>query len=197
MRKEQLIVFVKNPELGQVKTRLAKSIGEEAALAIYLKLLSHTYEVTSKLDCDVAIYYGKYIDSEDYWENKKFKKFKQFGNDLGERMHNAIAQSLERGYDKVCLVGSDIYELNFQIIQDAFNRLDKNDVVIGPARDGGYYLIGMKEPHRKLFQLTGWSTPHVFKETIDKIEQAGLTFDQTKMLNDIDDINDLKETDLI
>lgn len=197
MTKELFIVFVKNPELGKVKTRLAKSIGEEEALAIYLKLLSHTHEITERLTCDVAIYYGSYIDSEDYWDNKKYKKFRQFGNDLGDRMHNAISQSLERGYEKVCLVGSDIYELESEIIEEAFKKLDDNEVVIGPARDGGYYLIGMKESNFQLFDISGWSTSSVFDETVDKIREQGLSFEKVKTLNDIDDINDLKWTDLI
>jgi len=192
-----LIVFVKNPELGRVKTRLAKSIGDEEALAVYLKLLSHTYNVTERVSCDVAIYYGKYVDSEDYWDNKHYKKVVQRGASLGERMHHAINENLITGYKKVCLIGSDIYEISAQVIEKAFEKLDNKDVVIGPAKDGGYYLIGMKKPNSRIFDIKNWSTPNVFSETVNLIEEEGLTYGQTALLNDIDELEDLKGTDLI
>lgn len=196
MTKERLILFVKNPELGKVKTRLAKSIGDEKALAIYFKLLSNAHEMTESLSCDVAIYYSKYIDSEDYWDNKKYKKYIQQGETLGDKMHNAIADSLALGYVKVSLVGSDIYDLNADIINDSFKKLDTADVVLGPAEDGGYYLVGMKRPNKDIFNLKEWSTTEVYNETVALIQQAGLTYTTTEVLNDIDNLDDLKRTKL-
>ncbi|MTI22943.1 glycosyltransferase [Fulvivirga sp. RKSG066] len=197
MSKNLLIVFVKNPEIGRVKTRLAKSIGDDEALAVYLKLLSHSHRMTEKLTCDVAIYYGKYVDSEDFWDNHTYKKHVQRGETLGERMYNAIADSLAAGYEKVSLVGSDIYELSEKIIDQSFAKLDNKDVVIGPAKDGGYYLIGMKRPNEEIFKIKNWSTPHVFSDTIKKIESQKLTYGQTALLNDIDELEDLKGTNLL
>lgn len=191
-----LIIFVKNPELGKVKTRLAKSIGEEAALAVYLRLLHHTQEVAEKMPCDKAVYYSAFVDTEDSWNNKKYKKYLQQGSSLGEKMTRAINVSLAAGYDSVCLIGSDIYELRAHTIDSAFSKLETHDVVIGPAKDGGYYLIGMKAPHPEIFQLKRWSTPDVFSETIKLIDKNGLTYAQTQLLNDIDEPEDLKGTDL-
>ena len=192
-----LIIFVKNPEIGKVKTRLAKSIGEEAALAIYLKLLGRTHEVADLLNCDKAIYYSEYVDTEDNWENRRYKKHLQKGDDLGQRMNNAICEAFSAGHSSVCLIGTDIYELTPEIINDAFNKLASHDIVIGPAEDGGYYLIGMNKPHPEIFQLKHWSTPDVLRETVRLIEAQALTFCKTKLLNDIDHVEDLKGTDLI
>lgn len=192
-----LIIFVKNPEIGKVKTRLAKSIGEEAALAIYLKLLGRTHEVADLLNCDKAIYYSEYVDTEDNWENRRYKKHLQKGDDLGQRMNNAICEAFSAGHSSVCLIGTDIYELTPEIINDAFNKLASHDIVIGPAEDGGYYLIGMNKPHPEIFQLKHWSTPDVLIETVRLIEAQALTFCKTKLLNDIDHVEDLKGTDLI
>lgn len=196
MTEELLILFVKNPELGKVKTRLAKSIGDEQALAIYFKLLANAFEMTEALACDVAIYYGQYIDSEDQWDNKKYQKYMQRGETLGDKMHNAIANGLTNGYKKVSLVGSDIYDLNADIISDSFKKLDEADVVLGPAEDGGYYLVGMKSPNKKIFDLKEWSTVDVFNETVALIKKEGLKYATTAVLNDIDNLEDLKGTDL-
>lgn len=192
-----VIIFVKNPEIGKVKTRLAEAIGEEAALAIYLKLLTHTHEIVDSLECDKAVYYSKFVDTEDNWENKRYQKHLQKGKNLGERMSNAISDSFAAGYDSVCLIGTDIYELTTEVIKNAFSKLDSHDVVIGPAKDGGYYLIVMKQSHPEIFEVERWSTPSVFSETVKLIEKQKLSYGLTRLLNDIDTVEDLKGTDLI
>ena len=197
MTEEVLIVFVKNPEIGKVKTRLAKSIGDANALAIYLLLLNHCFELTEAIKQDVVIYYNKFIDSEDQWSNSSYKKFLQKGDDLGSKMSNALSEQLNLGYKKACLVGSDIYDLDASIIYDSFEILDKKDIVIGPAVDGGYYLIGLKQPREDIFKISNWSTSSVFKDTTDIVSDLNLTFGVTEILNDIDTIDDLRKTDLI
>lgn len=192
----QLIIFVRNPELGKVKTRLAKKVGDAAALAIYLKLLSHTQAVTENLACDKAVYYSTFVDTEDRWDNRKYQKYLQKGADLGEKMAHAIHAALASGYDSVCLIGTDNYELIPEIIENAFDILKSHDVVIGPAKDGGYYLIGMKKAHAELFDLKEWSTRDVFSETVKIINQLKLSYGETKPLNDIDVVEDLKGTGL-
>lgn len=187
-----LIIFVKNPEVGRVKTRIAKAMGDEAALAIYLKLIAHTHEVVEQLECDKAVYYSAFVDTEDNWNNKKYQKHLQKGEDLGKKMINAIDEGFAAGYEYVCLIGSDIYELTGEVIKSAFAKLQTCDVVVGPAKDGGYYLIGMKKPHPGIFALDQWSTPNVFSETIKRIEQARLSYSQTRLLNDIDTPEDIK-----
>lgn len=192
-----LIIFVKNPELGKVKTRLARTLGDGVALAVYLKLLTHTQKVVENLDCDKAVYYSKFVDTEDSWDNKRYKKHLQKGADLGEKMSNAISESLAKGYESVCLIGTDIYELTADVIKDGFKRLETCDVVIGPAKDGGYYMVGMKKAHSEIFHLKQWGIANVFSETIKLVEKEKLTFALTKLLNDIDVPEDLKGTDLL
>ncbi|HNP18118.1 MAG TPA: TIGR04282 family arsenosugar biosynthesis glycosyltransferase [Fulvivirga sp.] len=191
-----LIIFARNPELGKTKTRLAKTLGDEMALAIYYKLLSHIQRITKDLDCDKTVYYSGHVDTEDNWDNEIYKKKVQKGHDLGEKMHNAINDGLQAGYKSVVLIGTDIYELTSGIIASGFEKLKSNDVVIGPAKDGGYYLIGMKSPSKAIFQISKWSTPNVFNETVALIEREKFSWAKTALLNDIDELEDLKGTDL-
>lgn len=194
MTDELLIIFVKNPALGKVKSRLAQTIGEENALAVYFKLLSDVCKAARPLPCDKAIYYSDFIDKEDNWDNNVFQKHKQADGNIGVRMYRAIAESLARGYSKVALIGSDIYGLSSGLLLSALDFMDKNDVVLGPARDGGYYLVGLKENHPKIFNLSKWSTSTVLKETIQKANELKLSLGLLQELKDIDTIEDLRGT---
>ena len=194
MNKSLLIVFCKNPALGRVKTRLAKSIGEEKALAVYYKLLSNTRAAVKDVKADVAIFYDHFIDSEDEWDNNRFLKETQSIGDIGERMFHALSKGKEWGYEKVCLIGSDIYDLTAEVIDEAFVHLNDNDYVLGPAKDGGYYLIGCSNPVYKVFQLKAWSHDGVLDQTINKIQKIGFSYKLIKELNDIDTIDDLRGT---
>ncbi|MGK7389828.1 MAG: TIGR04282 family arsenosugar biosynthesis glycosyltransferase [Candidatus Cyclobacteriaceae bacterium M2_1C_046] len=196
MNDRLLIVFAKNPEMGRVKTRLAKDIGEEKALAVYFKLLNHTRNVALETDADVAIFYDQYVDTEDEWDNQLFQKYKQAGNDLGERMYNSLAKGKEKGYHKICLIGADIWGLNADIIDKAFEKLAYHDWVFGPAKDGGYYLVGCREPQKEVFDLEKWSHPLVLNETLKICNDLKLSVGLVDELNDIDTIEDLKGTDL-
>ncbi|MCG8386018.1 MAG: TIGR04282 family arsenosugar biosynthesis glycosyltransferase [Cytophagales bacterium] len=178
-----------------MKTRLAKTLGDEMALAIYLKLINHTQNVVKAVDADVAVYYSDYVDTEDNWNNAYIKK-RQHGKDLGEKMFNAISAGLNMGYASVCLVGTDIYELTPGIIDGAFDKLNKSDVVIGPARDGGYYLIGMTRPDAKVFDISAWSTSSVLEETLLRVQEQGLGCAMLEALGDIDTEEDLQGTNL-
>ena len=190
-----LIVFCKNPQLGKVKTRLARTLGDDAALAIYYKLLQHTRVVAEKVQADVAVYYSDYVDHEDDWNENYIKKL-QHGDDIGDKMYHAIAEGLGMGYEAVCLVGADIYTLTPEIIDHAFNVLQEKDVVLGPATDGGYYLIGMNSPAREVFQLSQWSCPTVLKETLHRVKALSWNFGLVDELNDIDEVSDLEGTGL-
>ncbi len=196
MTEGKLIIFLKNPELGKVKTRLAQQVGEEDALAIYFTLIRNTREVTDQVPQDKAVYYSRYVDREDHWDNDRYSKHLQQGENVGERMLRAISEVLNDGYRKAVLIGTDIYGLRPDIIERAFAILDEKDVAIGPARDGGYYLIGLKQAIPSLFDLKYWSNPNVFSETVKRIEAAGLTYAKTELLKDIDEADDLKGTDL-
>ncbi len=190
--KEALVIFAKNAEAGKVKTRLAASIGEEAALSIYQQLLSHTASITNDLPVDKFVFYSSYIAQRDAWDDKHFVKQVQEGNDLGERMKNAFTAIFEKGYNKIVIIGTDCPELKADIILNAFTHLSSQDVVIGPAADGGYYLLGMKQPNSPLFENIRWSTNVVFDETIVKCEALKLHYFLLPVLKDIDREEDLQ-----
>ena len=193
MNKELLIIFYRNPELGKVKTRLAASVGDEKALAIYLRLSGHTREVTENLAMDKSVYYSDFTDSEDNWSLTKYKKEIQTGRDLGERMKNAFASGFEQGYQKIAIIGTDCFELSSEIITQSFERLDHHDAVIGPALDGGYYLLGMKKLIPEIFRNKAWSTESVCTETMKDLERLNLIYSLSPPLRDVDEVRDLPE----
>ncbi|SFI83041.1 TIGR04282 family arsenosugar biosynthesis glycosyltransferase [Olleya namhaensis] len=193
MHKNLIITFTRNPELGKVKSRLAKGIGETSALEIYKFLLEYTKNVLSKLDCDRAVYYSVKIRENDIWDSEVFSKHQQFGDDLGARMQNAFDNGFKKGYEKIIIVGSDLYDLNTEIINQAFKKLDTNDNVIGPAEDGGYYLLGMKTLNTSVFDIENWGTETVYKQTVSKLTSSLYVLET---LNDIDYVEDLKPYDI-
>ncbi|WP_367180200.1 TIGR04282 family arsenosugar biosynthesis glycosyltransferase [uncultured Lacinutrix sp.] len=188
--KNLIITFTRNPELGKVKSRLAKSIGEVSALEVYKILLKHTENVLRNLNCDKAVYYSVKIRENDIWNPDIYQKYQQFGDDLGERMQNAFINGFKKGYEKIIIVGSDLYDLNQEIINKAFQKLDDHDNVIGPAEDGGYYLLGMKTLHPSVFKIENWGTETVYQQTISKLINNNVYVLET--LNDIDYVEDLK-----
>lgn len=189
-RKELVFVFVRNPELGKVKTRLAVSIGNEKALAVYKFLLKHTHQISHAIPFDKAIYYSEHKRENDIWSEGNYQKHIQQGVDLGERMNNAFIDSFTDGYDKVVIIGSDIPDLTEKHILEAFQKLDENDVVLGPAKDGGYYLLGMKKVHSKIFENKNWGTDSVRAKTMKDLEKV--TVHLLEELNDIDVYEDIK-----
>lgn len=193
MSKNLLIIFTRNPELGKVKTRLAKSIGNENALTIYKTLLDRTEKTTRDLSCDKAVYYSVKIRENDIWDTSIYQKHQQHGDDLGIRMHNAFAEAFSNNYDKVAIIGSDLFDLNPSHINDAFKALDKNDFAIGPAHDGGYYLLAMKSLYSQVFKNKDWGTSTVFNYTIKDLKNESIYYLET--LNDIDVYDDLKNID--
>jgi len=189
--KNLLIIFYRNPELGKVKTRLAKTLGDEKALAIYLKLSSHTKAVTENLAIDKVVYYSNFVDTEDVWLNTSFHKKLQNGTDLGEKMQNAFAQEFNNGYERICIIGTDCLELSKDIMQQAFDQLGCHDAVIGPAKDGGYYLLGMKKQMPELFENKTWSSDTVAADTIQNLKDLRASFAQLPILSDVDEETDL------
>lgn len=181
-----LIIFVKNPVLGKVKTRLAATLGEENALLIYKKLLQHTCLITTNLLAVKYVFYLEYINYNDLWRNEVYEKELQHGNDLGERMKNAFELLFQKGYKEIVIIGSDCYELTEELIMNAFDELKQKDVVIGPAKDGGYYLLGMNVFIPQLFTGKSWSTNNVFKDTLAEIKFFNHSMYQLPALNDVD-----------
>lgn len=193
MAEDCLIIFLRNPELGKVKTRLAATVGDDTALAIYLRLLQKTRLAAEEVDVDRALFYSEYADREDSWANELFHKALQHGYSLGERMQNAFQQQFEAGYKKVCIIGTDCWELSATVIEEAFNLLNRFDCVLGPAEDGGYYLLGMKKLLPDFFENKNWGTDTVLEETLRDIQHHELTYALLPTLRDIDDESDLPE----
>ena len=188
--KNALIIFARNPELGKCKTRLAKVIGNEAALEIYKYLLNHTAEISENIEADKFVFYSDDIKKEDLWNKDVFRKKLQYGTDLGARMENAFTELFRLNYEKVIIIGSDLLDLNTKHVDDAFQLLETNELVIGPAKDGGYYLLGMKTLHLNVFKNKDWGTSTVFKETIKDIQNSNYAL--MEELNDIDTFEDIK-----
>ena len=191
MKKNALIIFVKNVIPGQVKTRLAATLGNDVAMDIYQQLLKNVNNKIQSLDAGKIVFYSEFVE-DDIWDSSIFKKDIQQGNDLGERMENAFKVSLAAGYKKAVIIGSDCPGIDETILNEAFEKLTGFDVVIGPARDGGYYLLGMKEMYSVLFQDIEWSTDKVLQQTLSVCSRNRLTYFQLPELSDIDEEKDLR-----
>ena len=190
-----LMIFVKNLIPGMVKTRLAEDIGIDKALDVYQELVRHTHKITKKIEVKKAVYYSEYVEIEDVWDNGDFELTSQKGFTLGEKMSNAFDEAFD-SHNKVIIIGSDCYDLSSKVINTAFELLEENDVVVGPAKDGGYYLLGMNEFFPQLFQDKEYSTDTVLKELLEEAEELELSVYQLPTLSDIDTFEDLKETDI-
>lgn len=191
MKEELLIIFVKNPRLGKAKTRLAATVGNDKALAIYKLLLERTRDESIGLEGDKVVYYSDFVDQDDLWDNSSFLKALQRGEELGEKITHAFQTAFTKGYKRVCIIGSDCYDLTQSRIQNAFESLRQHDVVIGPAQDGGYYLLGMSAFHPKLFTNKRWSTDTVARDTIRDFESGNLRYEILPTLSDVDTEEDL------
>jgi uncharacterized protein len=186
MNKTALIVFQKNEILGKVKTRLASTLGHEEALKIYQILVAHTHQVIQSLVVDTYIFFSDYIPKDYEIQASNFYFQVQNGKDLGDRMKNAFEFLFSNGYERVLIIGTDCATLKAIHIETAIQKLDLVAVVIGPAEDGGYYLLGMNNLVPSLFADMEWSTEDVLKETINRLTQEGLSYDIIETLSDVD-----------
>lgn len=186
-----LIIFTRNIALGKCKTRLAKTVGPEIALEIYTFLVEHTSAISKNLDAQKWVFYSEFRASGDLFEDHIFDKYRQEGEDLGQRMHNAFSLGFEKGYKKIIVIGSDIYDLRESDLNSAFQALDNAEYVLGPAKDGGYYLLGMKAPNAGLFKNKPWGTDKVLEESLKSIE--GSTVILLDERNDVDTYDDIRD----
>jgi rSAM/selenodomain-associated transferase 1 len=189
-----LVLFVKNARRGHVKTRLASFLGDEMALKIYLALCERVRDVCLHFPGTCYVYYSEFVpEEEDMWSDSFFiKKTQSTSPDLGERMKSAITE-LCPSYESVLLLGTDIPHLTIDILKDASQALNENELVIGPSLDGGYYLIGMKETHEFLFDDMIWSVDTVLDESIQRAIKNKLYYHLLKPLPDIDTFEDWKK----
>lgn len=188
-----LMIFYRNPVKGKVKTRLAATVGADKALTIFRMLASHTRLISEDLPMDKIVFYSDQIETNDLWPEDVFQKALQKGSDLGERMEHAFNEGFGEGYHRICIIGTDCYELTGEIIDAAFRSLESADAVIGPAQDGGYYLLGMNRPLNNVFHNKRWSTETVFRDTIQDFESLGLQYRRLVLLRDVDTEGDLPE----
>lgn len=192
MKEAAIIIFQKKPQLGKVKTRLAKTIGEVKALEVYQLLLEHTHEQAALVGCDVFVYFEKEIDGG-FIRSARYSGALQTPGDLGHKMKTALQEVLAKGYQKAIVIGSDCPGLDGEVLEQAINELAFHDLVIGPAKDGGYYLIGMKKVYDTLFKNISWSTSEVFSKTLAEANKLGLKTSLLPELSDVDVYEDLDE----
>ncbi|MCX8030131.1 MAG: TIGR04282 family arsenosugar biosynthesis glycosyltransferase, partial [Thermodesulfovibrionales bacterium] len=185
-------IFFRIPKLGKVKRRLAEQIGDELALKAYQAMLSETIKNVQKLaGIDIYGFYdGSLEPSLDFPQNIYY--IPQKGKDLGQRMSKAVNYLFEAGYKKVLLIGSDSPDLPLEFINEAFHKLDSYTLVIGPAQDGGYYLIGMNKPFDEIFENISWGNEEVLKNTLLKAKESAIRYFLLPEWYDIDDLESLK-----
>jgi uncharacterized protein len=182
-----LLIFLKAPRPGQVKTRLAKTIGAEAACAAYRQLTETVLDRVSPL----SGVHLRYAPDDAFaeiqpWLRPGWEAAAQGPGDLGERLRTAFVETFNRRARQVVVIGSDCPGVTARDIETAWAGLQENDVVIGPATDGGYWLIGLREPQPGLFKNMAWSTKTVFQETVERCKAAGLRVRLLRELADVD-----------
>ena len=181
-----LLLFIKNPELGKVKTRIAETAGAEHALQIYLELLRHTREIALPVDAQKLLFYSDFVNEADDWASDDFQKLLQQGADLGDRMQRAFNLAFSFSASKAVIIGSDCASLTSEIIETAFQKLEEYPFVLGPAMDGGYYLLGMNAYQPEVFNNIEWSTEAVLPATLERIQQLQKDYFLLPELPDID-----------
>jgi uncharacterized protein len=193
-----VLVFVRAPEAGRVKTRLASAIGAEAALRVYRRLAEHTLREAAALAGEgvrVRVHHtpADAGDAVRAWLGAGPVYLPQAEGDLGVRMEDAFARAFADGAERVVIVGSDLPALSAALLRRALDLLDAHPAVIGPARDGGYYLLGLTAPVPGLFGGIAWSTPGVLSATLARFRAAGMDPVLLETLADVDEAADLPE----
>ncbi|MEX0290611.1 MAG: TIGR04282 family arsenosugar biosynthesis glycosyltransferase [Flavobacteriaceae bacterium] len=190
-KEDLLLIFTRNPELGKCKTRLAATIGDPAALEVYRFLLQHTVNITQRLKVSKTVYYSEAIWENDIWPKRTYAKALQKGSDLGERMAQAFRDGFKAGYKRIIIIGSDMYDLSPEDLEKAFDCLKTNDFVLGPANDGGYYLMGMKAFKPALFKDKSWGMSSVLSSSLNDLKDEKVALLEPR--NDIDVYEDIKD----
>ena len=188
---QALIVFLKAPRPGQVKTRLALTLGKRAACAAYRTLVDCLLQRIEPIK-ELELHYtppgaGRTIRP---WLRRGWSARRQSSGNLGRRMHHAFREGFRRGRRSIVLIGADCPWITPGDIRKAWKALETHDLVLGPARDGGYWLIGLKEPQPALFRQIPWSGPEVFSTTLARARESKL---RTKILRKLTDVDNERE----
>jgi hypothetical protein len=187
-----ILVFVRAAEAGRVKTRLAAAIGAEGALRVYRRLAEHTVREARAVDAELRIHFtpaDRELQVRAWLGDARY--LPQAGGDLGTRMEAAFRAAFADGAERVVIIGSDLPDLSAALLRDAFAALDTYPAVLGPARDGGYYLLGMRAPIPGVFDGVPWSTPEVLTLTLERLRAAGIEPALLATLSDVDEVGDL------
>jgi rSAM/selenodomain-associated transferase 1 len=198
--KRLVVVFLKLPTPGRVKTRLAAGVGDREAVMIYTELVRRTLAALPDEGSSVWLFgepaarlgeIESWVDSLGIfaWQARA-KMIPQPGGDLGDRLSMAFERAFAESFEQVLAVGTDCPQLTRAHFQDAWERLNETDAVVGPAVDGGYYLIGLRSPAPELFSEIPWSSPVTLEATLRAAESAGLTVSRLETLRDVDSIDD-------
>ena len=189
-----LIIFARAPRRGTVKTRLAASVGEDEALRIYRDLGSHAADVSASGDWHTLVAFTPDDAEPDTrrWLGEHLSYAPQGSGDLGARLARSIHDALQSGAESVVVIGTDCPDLTSGEIATAFAALDGADVVLGPATDGGYYLIGLRAEHPSLFSGMTWSATNTLALTLERAAKAGLRVALLPPRPDIDTVEDLR-----
>jgi len=188
---ENLILMAKAPVLGAVKTRLAAAIGAEAALAAYRELLSVLFKNLEGMESLTLCATPDGSDAEfSEWLPPDRPVWPQGAGDLGDRLHRAFGRAFSEGASRVVVIGADCPYVRADHIREAFRRLQEVDLVLGPADDGGYWLIGLARPNPQLFEEMPWSAPGLLGATLDVAQRNGVSRALLEHLSDIDTEDD-------
>jgi rSAM/selenodomain-associated transferase 1 len=196
-----LVIFAKAPVPGQVKTRLCPPLTPDEAATLHGSFVLDTLERTKAaiatfrlpavrmLACAPS---STHVFFKIMEERYGVRLLNQEGTDLGERMHGTFTYCFAQGFTRVVLVGTDVPSLPLTYFQQAFEALASHDLVLGPAQDGGYYLIGLTRPAGGLFENIPWSSDRVLAATRERADKAGLRISSLPVWRDIDTIEDLQ-----
>ncbi|MBC6612171.1 TIGR04282 family arsenosugar biosynthesis glycosyltransferase [Hymenobacter sp. BT507] len=192
-----LLIFAREPVLGRVKTRLAAGIGAEAALQVYRELLAHTAQAVAQVQVPATVWLAEAptltpapTNALPEWPGLPWQ-VQPAANSLGARMAHAFAAAFAAGAARVAIIGTDCPGLTATHLTNAFQLLTTHDVVLGPADDGGYYLLGLRQPQPALFENKNWSTPTVLADTLTDAQHLNLRTALLPTLHDVDSAEDL------
>lgn len=194
--KQHLIIFTRYPQSGKTKTRLIPALGEEGAANLQRQMTEYTVSKVKKFQSSAAISFeirfaGGDLQLMQNWLGTELNYQLQGEGDLGKRMKNSFLSAFNQGAQEVITIGIDCPGVNAQLLAEAFEKIRNCDLLLGPAVDGGYYLIGLKRAIEELFINIDWGTAKVLQQTVDIAQQFNLSVAYLQTLADVDRPEDL------
>jgi rSAM/selenodomain-associated transferase 1 len=196
LQENHVIIFTRYPEPGTTKTRMIPLLGEIGAANLHKLMTEHTLKQVQELQKELLVsgevrFIGGSLELMQAWLGLNCTYSVQGEGDLGQKMVRSLTEAFARGASKVVIIGTDCPGINAKILATAFEQLAAVDVVLGPALDGGYYLIGLKEAIPELFFNIEWGTAQVFAQTVATAHQQNLSLSHLTPLSDVDRPEDI------